>query len=88
LKSFVCAALPSSIHTTGFQWGSSPETEIAIAKWWFSLWILMCAWGYGLAGRSTCGQVSAFWQRQPGFWLKCHDTWYKIPRTSESKIVP
>ncbi|XP_024257691.1 butyrophilin subfamily 2 member A1-like isoform X4 [Oncorhynchus tshawytscha] len=32
---------------------------------------LSCAWVHCLAERSTCGRVSAFWQRQPGFWLKC-----------------
>ena len=43
--------LPSSIQTTGFKWGSSPETEMAIVKNLFcgqliiSFWILMCAWG-------------------------------------------
>ena len=61
LISFVCACgLPCSIQTTGFQWSSSPKTEMAIenvdfcAQLTISLWMLMC-----LAGRSTYGQVSA-----------------------------
>ena len=103
LMSFICVyRLASSIQTTGFQWGSSPETEMTIAKCWFCgqlilfLWILMCAWGYCPAGRSICGQLSASWQRQPGFgWNvlvlgKVHDCatdLNKVPRTSGSKIA-
>jgi hypothetical protein len=43
-----------------------------------SLWILISAWGYCLAGRSTSGQVSVSWQRQKGFGLKCPGTYYLV----------
>jgi hypothetical protein len=69
LISFVCAyGLPSSIQTTCFQWGSSPETEMAIATCWYcgqltiSLCILMCAWGYCLAGSLLAG-ANRFWAK-------------------------
>ena len=78
---FVCAyGLSSSIQTTGFQWGSSPEIEMAIehlkccGQLTISLWILMCFWGYCLAGMSTSGQVLASWQRQVGwYWYWVND---------------
>jgi hypothetical protein len=47
-------------------------TEMVHENVWFcgqltiSLWILMCAWGYCLAG-----WASASWQTQPSFWLNC-----------------
>ena len=59
-----------------------PETEMAIAKHWFcfhqtiSVLILKNVWGHCLVERSTYGQVSASWQRQPGFWLKYPGTWW------------
>ena len=60
----------------------SPESERAIAKQWFcfhgtiSVLILKCVWGHCLVWRSTYGQVSASWQRQAGFWIKCPGTWW------------
>ena len=55
---------------------------MAIAKHWFcfhrtiSVLVLKLVWG--LVERSTYGQVSASWQRQPGFWRKCPGTWWNF----------